>query len=150
MREQGRVSPIYFCGFEPGYESASYPGLYDPRVSGDTGPLINALEAYRGDFAADGELNHVPTVYSDRSGCRSAVADLRGATSADTAAQELRRRLQERSVELLAAQLASLPRPHLARVLDLSRRTYSPHPEHSLVDRMMVTAIGAHELSMTA
>ncbi len=39
------ASAIYCCGTEAGYESAPYPGLYDPKVSGLISPLFNALEA---------------------------------------------------------------------------------------------------------
>jgi FlaA1/EpsC-like NDP-sugar epimerase len=38
-------TPIYFPGYEPGYEEKPYPGLYDPRTAGDVSPLINAFEA---------------------------------------------------------------------------------------------------------
>ncbi|MCU7731162.1 polysaccharide biosynthesis protein [Actinoplanes sp. KI2] len=45
VRESGRAAPLYIAGFEPGYEPAPYPGLYDPQFAGDLSPLINALEA---------------------------------------------------------------------------------------------------------
>jgi hypothetical protein len=37
-------APIYFSGFEAGYEDIPYPGLYDPRLSGDRSPLLNGFE----------------------------------------------------------------------------------------------------------
>ncbi|GAA1819373.1 polysaccharide biosynthesis protein [Planosporangium flavigriseum] len=42
-----RVTPIYLAGYEPGYEQSPYPGLYDPTLSGDVSPLLNAIEAHR-------------------------------------------------------------------------------------------------------
>jgi hypothetical protein len=41
-----RVTPIYLAGHEPGYEESPYPGLYDPTLSGDVSPLLNAIEAH--------------------------------------------------------------------------------------------------------
>lgn len=38
-------TPVYFCGYTPGYESVPFPGLYDPRTAGDVSPLLNAFEA---------------------------------------------------------------------------------------------------------
>jgi NAD(P)-dependent dehydrogenase (short-subunit alcohol dehydrogenase family) len=38
-------TPVYFSGYDPGYEAVSFPGLYDPMTAGDVSPLINALEA---------------------------------------------------------------------------------------------------------
>jgi hypothetical protein len=43
----GRVTPIYLAGHEPGYEESPYPGLYDPTLSGDVSPLLNAIEAHQ-------------------------------------------------------------------------------------------------------
>jgi nucleoside-diphosphate-sugar epimerase len=42
-----RSTPIYLCGHEPGYEEWPYPGLYDPTLSGDVSPLLNAIEAHQ-------------------------------------------------------------------------------------------------------
>lgn len=46
IADTSATSPVYICGFEAGYESSPYPGLYDPRVSGERSPLVNALEAF--------------------------------------------------------------------------------------------------------
>ncbi len=43
------TTPIYFCGFESGYEEQAYPGLYDPLTSGEVSPLISAFEASQTD-----------------------------------------------------------------------------------------------------
>lgn len=45
MAKADSAAPIYFCGFESGYEENPYPGLYDLAVSGEVSPLINAFEA---------------------------------------------------------------------------------------------------------
>jgi len=38
-------TPIYFSGYDPGYESMAFPGLYDPMTAGDVSPLLSAFEA---------------------------------------------------------------------------------------------------------
>lgn len=37
-------TPIYFSGYDPGYEEVPFPGLYDPATAGDVSPLLNAFE----------------------------------------------------------------------------------------------------------
>jgi hypothetical protein len=45
LSRTGSSTPVYFSGYDPGYEAVSFPGLYDPMTAGDVSPLINALEA---------------------------------------------------------------------------------------------------------
>lgn len=45
LMRTGSPSPIYFAGYEPGYESMPFPGLYDPATAGDLSPLLSAFEA---------------------------------------------------------------------------------------------------------
>jgi hypothetical protein len=45
ISEAGTVTPIQQVGMEAGYEDTAYPGLYDPKYSGEVSPLLNALEA---------------------------------------------------------------------------------------------------------
>lgn len=45
LAQTGSRTPVYFSGYDPGYEAVSFPGLYDPMQAGDVSPLINALEA---------------------------------------------------------------------------------------------------------
>ncbi len=41
----GSAAPIYFSGYDRGYEATPFPGLYDPLTAGDVSPLISAFEA---------------------------------------------------------------------------------------------------------
>jgi hypothetical protein len=41
----GSETPIYFSGYDPGYESRPFPGLYDPMTAGEVSPLLSAFEA---------------------------------------------------------------------------------------------------------
>lgn len=45
LARTGSSAPLYFSGYDPGYEAESFPALYDPLTSGDVSPLVNALEA---------------------------------------------------------------------------------------------------------
>ena len=44
LSHKGSDSPIYFSGYDPGYEEVPFPGLYDPATAGDVSPLLNAFE----------------------------------------------------------------------------------------------------------
>ncbi len=44
LAETGSDAPIYFSGYDPGYEEVPFPGLYDPLTAGDVSPLLNAFE----------------------------------------------------------------------------------------------------------
>jgi hypothetical protein len=57
LGQSSNFPPIYFPGYDPGYEKAVYPGLYDPRTAGDLSPLINAIEA-----VSAAEVRDVPAV----------------------------------------------------------------------------------------
>jgi nucleoside-diphosphate-sugar epimerase len=45
LETTGSATPIYFSGYDPGYEEVSFPGLYDPKTAGEVSPLLNAFEA---------------------------------------------------------------------------------------------------------
>jgi hypothetical protein len=47
LTRTGSAAPIYFSGYERGYEAAPFPGLYDPLTAGDVSPLLSAFEAAR-------------------------------------------------------------------------------------------------------
>lgn len=44
LGQNGSQAPIYFSGYDPGYEEVPFPGLYDPATAGDVSPLLNAFE----------------------------------------------------------------------------------------------------------
>ncbi len=47
LARTGSSAPIYFSGYDRGYEVVPFPGLYDPLTAGDVSPLLNAFEAAR-------------------------------------------------------------------------------------------------------
>jgi hypothetical protein len=44
LAQQHSRSPIYFSGYDPGYEEVPFPGLYDPATASDVSSLLNAFE----------------------------------------------------------------------------------------------------------
>jgi NAD(P)-dependent dehydrogenase (short-subunit alcohol dehydrogenase family) len=45
LADGGSLAPLYFSGYDPGYEEVPFPGLYDPVTAGDVSPLVSAFEA---------------------------------------------------------------------------------------------------------
>jgi hypothetical protein len=45
LAQSGSPTPVYFSGYDRGYEEIPFPGLYDPLTAGDVSPLLNAFEA---------------------------------------------------------------------------------------------------------
>ena len=45
LAQTGSSAPIYFSGYERGFEPMPFPGLYDPATAGDLSPLVSAFEA---------------------------------------------------------------------------------------------------------
>jgi nucleoside-diphosphate-sugar epimerase len=48
LASTGSPVPVYFSGFDAGYEEVPFHGLYDPMTAGDVSPLLNAFEAAAG------------------------------------------------------------------------------------------------------
>ena len=60
LARAGSGAPIYFTGYERGYEEVPFPGLYDPATAGEVSPLLNALEAARASKLAGLPIDAVP------------------------------------------------------------------------------------------
>ena len=54
LRQIGSSVPIYFSGFDKGYEDTVRPDLFDPRSAGDVSPLFNKFEAARAEPSSAG------------------------------------------------------------------------------------------------
>jgi len=131
-------SPIYFSGYDPGYEEVPFPGLYDPATAGDVSPLLNSFEtaaatsspcpmvdAFRLDIAPD----PVPP---------KLLAALDAVCERTQDPDAVRQALDELSWSLLDATLAAAAQPAVARSAGLIGRH-----EHALtpVHRRVVEAI---------
>jgi len=121
LADTGAVVPVYFSGYDAGYEEVPFPGLYDPLTAGDVSPLLNAYEAvalvrpavpgadaFQLRFAADARLHEM----------LSGLQDICARTSDPVA---LRQELNELSWNLLDATLRAAPRKALLRSAALAK-----------------------------
>jgi hypothetical protein len=121
LKRTGSATPIYFSGYDPGYEEVPFPLLYDPATAGDVSPLLNAFEAaasvaapcpgvdaFRLDLAADPLPAKLLTALQDVCDRAPGADPVRGA-------------LGELSWSLLDAALRAAPRPALERAAALAR-----------------------------
>jgi hypothetical protein len=143
MREVGRTTPIYFCGYEKGYEAQPYPGLYDPRSCGETGPLINALEAHSAATVLQGQLNQVPMVRSEHPASDVALRALTAQCERGASSAQLREALRHASAIDLDALLARTPQAELTRLSYLGRRYDVDNRDHLIVHRAVDGVIDA-------
>jgi hypothetical protein len=121
LRSTGSATPVYFSGYDPGYEEVPFPLLYDPATAGDVSPLLNAFEAaatteapcpgvdaFRLDMAADPLPAKLLTALEDVCEREPAAGPVRGA-------------LGELSWSLLDVALRAAPRRALDRAAALAR-----------------------------
>jgi nucleoside-diphosphate-sugar epimerase len=122
LEASGSATPIYFSGYDRGYEEIPFPGLYDPMTAGDVSPLLNAFEA---GFLADSPC---PLVDAFRVEMRaeprgqkllSALAAICERTQEPAA---VRSALNELSWSLLDATLLAAPRKALSRTAMMAER----------------------------
>jgi nucleoside-diphosphate-sugar epimerase len=122
LARNGSDTPIYFSGYDRGYEEVPFPGLYDPATAGDVSPLLNAFEsaalvespcprvdAFRLDMAPDPRPAKL----------LSALADVCERTQDPDV---VRGTLNELSWSLLDATLRAAPRQALVRAATMARR----------------------------
>jgi hypothetical protein len=134
--------PLYFSGYDAGYEEVPFPGLYDPLTAGDVSPLVNAFEA--------ASVAPAPSPWADAVRLRFAH-DRRLPKHLKALADEcertrgpgrLKERLRELSWVLLDATLRAAPRQALRRCAIQARRHWGAMPpEHR---RMLETV---HDLT---
>jgi nucleoside-diphosphate-sugar epimerase len=141
MRHVGRIAPIYFCGYEQGYEAEPYPGLYDPQSCGDTGPLINALESYSAAPALHGQLNAVPIVVGEHCDTGAELQALMAQCARGDSAALLRRALRATSLSHLDTLLTCSSDTELARLTYLGRRFDAGNADHVVAHHAIAAAI---------
>lgn len=137
---QPTASAIYCCGTEAGYESAPYPGLYDPKVSGLISPLFNALEAFSvwGSSSSDAiDVLHA-SVRPDPQIRRLIRETVNHATAGATAGM-LREQVAQCGWEMLAAFLAQVRPEVISRhVTMLGGKSQAAFSADDLTTRAMV------------
>jgi hypothetical protein len=121
LKRTASATPIYFSGYDPGYEEVPFPLLYDPATAGDVSPLLNSFEAaaaaqppcpgvdaFRLDMAAEPLPAKLVTALEEVCERAPGADPVRGA-------------LGELSWSLLDAALRAAPRPALERAAALAR-----------------------------
>ncbi|MGH6656584.1 MAG: SDR family NAD(P)-dependent oxidoreductase [Actinocrinis sp.] len=127
-------SPVYIAGYEQGYESEAFGGLYDPRTAGGISPLINMFEAESvvpGDCTETDAFDLLPpSDDAEALGRFEALEELCERTS-DPAA--LRGPFDALSVALLDTTVRDVPKPALRRAIELAtQRRSGPNRAHDL------------------
>ena len=139
-------SPIYFSGYDAGYESVAFPGLYDPATAGDVSPLLSAFEAV---FAESDYKRGVDACTAAHDFGRVSEDAFTRLELASEAGDEgpLRAALDELSWQLLDGTLAALPQQTLTRAAQLTE----PHEAGLTCDhRSMLAAIRRHSSRQSA
>jgi len=117
LNHTGSHSPIYFSGYDQGYEEESFPGLYDPMTAGNISPLLNIFEAAT--VEQHPAVDAFPSKYAPSEDGDLALAML--ADACRTGKDEvIREKLDILSWCLLDATLAMVPHDRLIRVAELT------------------------------
>jgi nucleoside-diphosphate-sugar epimerase len=140
LRHTGSDTPIYFSGYDRGYETAPFPGLYDPRSAGEVSPLVSAFEAAVAQPQPPVRADAFPLAIAAGPEPDERLRAL-AASCATGSAGQVRGTLDELSWSLLDATLSEVARPVLARAAQLA----GPHraglsPEH----QRMLASIARH------
>jgi FlaA1/EpsC-like NDP-sugar epimerase len=112
-------TPIYFSGYDPGYESMPFPGLYDPRTAGEVSPLLNAFEAACVEQVPGRVTDGFPVQFEPGPESDAQLLALQQACET-TQPAAVRAALDALSWWLLDAMLKAAPREALARVAALT------------------------------
>jgi nucleoside-diphosphate-sugar epimerase len=130
----GSSTPIYFSGYDPGYEEVPFPGLYDPVTAGDVSALLNAFEAAASTSAPCPMVDAFRLEMAANLQPAKLLGALDEICERSTDPDVVRGGLNEMSWALLDATLQAVPRRVLARAAALS----DPHqgvmcPDHRRV-----------------
>jgi nucleoside-diphosphate-sugar epimerase len=119
LARTGSEAPIYFSGYDPGYESMPFPGLYDPQTAGEVSPLLSAFEAAGAERAASRATDAFPVEFEFGPQPDALLRALQDACLTGEA-PAVRAALDALSWLLLDATLKAVPRETLTRVAGLT------------------------------
>jgi nucleoside-diphosphate-sugar epimerase len=108
-------SPIYFSGYDPGYEEVPFPGLYDPATAGDVSALLNAFETAAAVPAPCPAVDAFALTMAPDPIPPKLLTGLESVCDRTQDAGTVRQALDELSWSLLDATLGAASRPALAR-----------------------------------
>lgn len=135
LASHGSDAPVYFSGYDPGYEDVAFPGLYDPMTAGDVSPLINAFEAAAIVESPDSPMTDTfVAAMAAEPRAANLLAHLEDTCAQTTDPAAVRAALQELSWSVLDASLRAVPHPMLARIARLvERHSASLTPDHQRI-----------------
>jgi nucleoside-diphosphate-sugar epimerase len=107
--------PVYFSGYDAGYEQVPFPGLYDPRTAGDVSPLMNGFEAVAAVAAPGPGIDAFRLEFAPDPRLHKLLAALGESCDRTRDPILLRQSLEELSWSLLDATLRAAPRSALIR-----------------------------------
>lgn len=145
LAEAGSRTPVYFSGYDPGYEEVPFPGLYDLATAGDVSPLLNGFEtaamtaspcpmvdAFRLEVVPDPVLSKL-------------LSDIDAMCGGGAPGARIRQALDELSWSLLDATLAAAAPSALARCAALTHRYEGAmSPAHRRIMRAITATAREH------
>ena len=141
LARTGSAAPIYFSGYDRGYESTSFPGLYDPMTAADVSPLISAFEASVTEQSWCPAIDVFPLQVAPASALDERMQELAAICGRTEEPEPVRAALNELSWALFDATIAAVPRRVLIRALRLCSRR---HGSLDAVHERMLATIGRY------
>jgi NAD(P)-dependent dehydrogenase (short-subunit alcohol dehydrogenase family) len=127
------VPPLYFAGYDAGYERKPYPGLYDPMMAGDMSPLVNSIEAHSVEESACPSVDAVPVAALHAPDVKAGLSHLTGDCASFPGAG--RRTLQQMGWQLLVETARVTSPLVLGRIVKLTEGHRSTMTEeHRAID----------------
>jgi nucleoside-diphosphate-sugar epimerase len=117
----GSEAPVYFSGYDPGYESKPFPGLYDPLTAGEVSPLLSAFEAVHVKQVPGRVTDAFPVLFGPGEQPAASLLAVQDACAAGDDAG-VRAALDVLAWWLLDAMLQRVPHEALTRVAALTAR----------------------------
>jgi nucleoside-diphosphate-sugar epimerase len=122
VARSGSSTPIYFSGYDRGYEQAAFPGFYDPMTAVDVSPLLNAFEAGALVHSACRMTDAFRMTMAPEPRATKLLNDLTEIADRTEDPDAVRGALNELSWSLLDATLRASPRQALLRAAAMARR----------------------------
>jgi nucleoside-diphosphate-sugar epimerase len=141
LTRTGSTAPIYFSGYDPGYESMAFPGLYDPTTAGDVSPLISAFEEPFTGRDPSGAVDAFRVQQGADTGQNALLDKLEAVSNSSQEPAEIRCALDALSWSLLQATIEAAPRETVARA---ARRTARYRDRLNPEQKRLLAAIEAY------
>jgi nucleoside-diphosphate-sugar epimerase len=141
LARTGSAAPIYFSGYDRGYEAVAFPGLYDPKTAGEVSPLLNAFEAAQAERSPCPRADAFALKMAPVPGLAERMQALEDVCARTQQPRPVRAALDELSWSLLDATLKAVPSRELARAVALT----APHRDSlSAGHQRLMAAIERH------